>query len=223
MARAALSARRRVEHEREAAVARQTAAESKATKQLEQARQGHEGAAARLKERQAILSQQKAKLDAQREAAKAKRAAAVAALQVSTAAAHQEIKSKAAGRAPRLAAKEAKVQADIEAYKEFGRLEAVPSYGRPQTPTELPGYNPYLEKRKADEAARSAREKRELDQRMAARMQSVKAQLATKLEREKALKERARLEKANERPLPHVNPEMSGPRTVTEPSVIELG
>ena len=89
-----------MEHEREAAVARQTAAESKAAKQLEQARQGHEGAAARLKERQAILSQQKAKLDAQREAAKAKRAAAVAALQVwQPAAAHQEIKSKAAGRA----------------------------------------------------------------------------------------------------------------------------
>ena len=116
-----------------------------------------------------------------------------------------------AARTARLAASEARREAELEALKQAGRLEGGGS---------VPGYNPYLEKRLREQAARAARERAELEVRMAARMSESKSRVAAQLERERALRQKARCDRATARPLPHVNPEGrgGGPRTVCEPS-----
>ena len=174
-----------------------------AERQLEAARQGHLKAVERLREQRVQRKDAAARLDAYHESSKQKRAQAVAALQASTSAAHAAMRADAQGRAAR--------RAEAQARREAERAD-------------MHADNPYLVQRLRDEAARAAREKQRNDAQLSAKLAAHKAELATRLARERAQRAKQRDELARRRPLPHVNPELgSGPRTFFGPSCVELG
>lgn len=200
--RGQLSARTRQEHERQRMRAEEEERRTRvAAEQLAAAAKGHKLAAARLRDQQAQRAAASAKLDDHREREAAKRGQAIAALKASTEAAHAELRSKAKDRAEKRA--EASAQQEAEAAKVLQL-----------------GGNPYLAQRQKEEAQRAAREKKRQDAEHEARMSEHRSRMAATLAREKAQREK---QKGEKRPA-HANYEgVGGPRTLCDPSVIELG
>ena len=213
-----LSARTREQHEREAAervharleserareVAEQEERERQAERQIEAARVGHAKAVSLVRDRRAKQREELRRLDAHRAEANERQVRAVEALKTSTAAAAAQMRAERRAAVARLAESERQRQAEAAHVREMGG-------------------NPYLALRLKDEEARIKRERAETERRMHESRERHERQLAVKLRREACLREQARCEKAAARPLPHLNAPLNGPRTLCDPSAVELG
>lgn len=204
--RTQLSARRREESQRAEAAAADLAHRTElATKQLEAARRGHQLVTKSLRERQARDAAAAIKLEAHKAAAAEKQTQREAALAESVAAAHAEMRSQNEKRTERRAQVSARREAERAALEERG-------------------FNPYLVQRQRDEASRRAKERSRAEAAHEAKMARAKVEIAERLRKEKAQRDAQSKAKAAERPLPHVNPEVrGGPRTLCDPSCVELG
>jgi hypothetical protein len=168
------------------------------TQREDTAREGHAKAQARLRERKSGDRDAAVKLNEHREATTAKRAAAIAQLQASITAAHEELR------------RDSKLRAEKRAAADRARAAAR---------SEDLSDNPYLTERRRDEEQRAERERQRVHKEQAAKLAEQHSRLAAQLAWERTRRERARLAK----PPAHVNGPLGGPRTLCDPSCVELG